>query len=178
MVTHPDINPVQQGLTSLNRREPVFSVRALVRGKKLHLRDHKIVFDIFLFLLLLSLCFLYAFTLSSFTLSQVWRIGCLSSALFSAFDFYRSSASSQFRAHLHVSFVYLSLARPTGRVPLVNRFTRIYRALHKCLQVEQEELQQLQQAAALQQQRQQSQPLPSSSSVVQPPATQMPWKNV
>ena len=25
MVTHPDINPVQQGLTSVNRREPVFS---------------------------------------------------------------------------------------------------------------------------------------------------------
>ena len=24
MVTHPDINPVQQGLTSVNRREPVF----------------------------------------------------------------------------------------------------------------------------------------------------------
>ena len=24
MVTHPGINPVQQGLTSLNRREPVF----------------------------------------------------------------------------------------------------------------------------------------------------------
>jgi len=41
-------------------------------------------------------------------------------------------------------------------------------------QVEQEELQQLQQAAALQQQRQQSQSLPSSSSVVQPPARQMP----
>ena len=26
MVTHPDINPVQQGLTSVNRREPVFSL--------------------------------------------------------------------------------------------------------------------------------------------------------
>ena len=26
MVTHPDINPVQQGLTSMNRREPVFSL--------------------------------------------------------------------------------------------------------------------------------------------------------
>ena len=25
MVTHPVINPVQQGLTSVNRREPVFS---------------------------------------------------------------------------------------------------------------------------------------------------------
>ena len=24
MVAHPDINPVQQGLTSVNRREPVF----------------------------------------------------------------------------------------------------------------------------------------------------------
>ena len=24
MVTYPDINPVQQGLTSVNRREPVF----------------------------------------------------------------------------------------------------------------------------------------------------------
>ena len=24
MVTHPDINPIQQGLTSVNRREPVF----------------------------------------------------------------------------------------------------------------------------------------------------------
>ena len=24
MVTHPDINPVQQSLTSVNRREPVF----------------------------------------------------------------------------------------------------------------------------------------------------------
>ena len=28
MVTHPDINPVQQGLTSVNRREPVFSFDA------------------------------------------------------------------------------------------------------------------------------------------------------
>ena len=26
LVTHPDINPVQQGLTSVNRREPVFSL--------------------------------------------------------------------------------------------------------------------------------------------------------
>ena len=26
MVTHPDINPVQQGLTSVNRQEPVFSL--------------------------------------------------------------------------------------------------------------------------------------------------------
>ena len=25
LVTHPDMNPVQQGLTSVNRREPVFS---------------------------------------------------------------------------------------------------------------------------------------------------------
>ena len=24
LVTHPDINPVQQGLTSVNRQEPVF----------------------------------------------------------------------------------------------------------------------------------------------------------
>ena len=26
LVIHPDINPVQQGLTSVNRREPVFSL--------------------------------------------------------------------------------------------------------------------------------------------------------
>ena len=26
MVTHPDIDPVQQGLTAVNRREPVFSL--------------------------------------------------------------------------------------------------------------------------------------------------------
>ena len=29
MVTHPDINPVQQGLSSVNRWEPVFSFRVL-----------------------------------------------------------------------------------------------------------------------------------------------------
>ena len=30
MVTHPHINPVQQGLTSMNKRDPVFPFRALL----------------------------------------------------------------------------------------------------------------------------------------------------
>ena len=39
MVTHPDINPVQQSLTSVNRREPVFSkwmiiVKILINKKR------------------------------------------------------------------------------------------------------------------------------------------------